>query len=199
MRLKISRIAANERLTQLAADGYRILQAMQVAQQKGEFILSEHTALFETWGSDVLRALLDIFPTDLENHKFNNPDIRRSWYWESSALLFEQAKDRLKDHLSSLEKIRTEDIEYYTDLPVKEQLYVEDIDSFQKVRDVNPAMVSDLVKNGMLNGISENRVQLALERILNVTFHKEDWGGESNDLYTTNVIVSGDRRASAFL
>jgi|GEM_PF-7105510 len=30
-------------------------------------------------------------------------------------------------------------------------------------------------------------------------FHKKDWGGESNDLYTANVIVNGTRRPTAFM
>ncbi len=30
-------------------------------------------------------------------------------------------------------------------------------------------------------------------------FHRKDWGGEINDLYTANVVVNGARRATAFL
>ena len=47
--------------------------------------------------------------------------------------------------------------------------------------------------------MAEDAVQLALERILGVPFHKKDWGGETNDLYTANLTVSGARRAAAFL
>ena len=57
--------------------------------------------------------------------------------------------------------------------------------------------------NSLLNGSyfdrAEDDVQLAFEQILNVTFHKKDWGGEYNDLYSTNVVVNGTRRATAFL
>ena len=42
-------------------------------------------------------------------------------------------------------------------------------------------------------------MQLALEQILGVPFHKKDWGGEVNDLYTANVMVNGNRRATGFL
>lgn len=79
------------------------------------------------------------------------------------------------------------------------RLYIEDIDSFRKVKDVDPAMVSHLLtKQGYLN-LYEHDIQTALERILNIPLHKEDWGGEENDLYTANVVVNGDRRATAFL
>ena len=40
---------------------------------------------------------------------------------------------------------------------------------------------------------------MSLEQIVEVPFHKQDWGGEINDLYTTNIVVNGTRRATAFL
>ena len=80
----------------------------------------------------------------------------------------------------------------------RERLYIEDIDSFQKVRDINPALVMGKLDNGYFNA-SEDTVQLAIEQILNVSFHNKDWGGEFNDLYTANVVVNGTRRSTAFL
>jgi len=81
---------------------------------------------------------------------------------------------------------------------MQDRLYVEDIDSFQKVRDVNPAMVAGFLENGFLSW-TEDQVQIALEQILGVSFHKKDWGGEMNDLYTANVIVNSSPRATGFL
>ena len=62
------------------------------------------------------------------------------------------------------------------------------------MRDVNPGMVAKFLKEGFLDQ-TENQIQLALEQILGVSFHKKDWGGEVN-LYTANVIVNGARRAT---
>jgi hypothetical protein len=45
--------------------------------------------------------------------------------------------------------------------------------------------VLDVLKNGHLDR-SEDWIQTALERILSVPFHKRDWGGEQNDLYTAD-------------
>jgi hypothetical protein len=104
----------------------------------------------------------------------------------------------LPDYIERLRHILDSDLRHYTDLPIQDRLYVEDIDSFQKVRDVNPAMVRHLVTNGYLAS-SEDEVQTALEQILEVPFHRKDWGGEINDLYTANVVVNGARRATAFL
>jgi hypothetical protein len=77
-------------------------------------------------------------------------------------------------------------------------LFVDDIDSFAKVRDVEPAIVAHSLNDGYLDR-PENEIQEALEQILNVPFHKKDWGGESNDLYTTNVVVGGMRVPTAFM
>jgi hypothetical protein len=100
--------------------------------------------------------------------------------------------------IKGLDSIRQTAIREYTDLPIKERLYVEDIDSFAKVRDINPSVVTGLLDNGYLD-YAEDVIQMALEEILGVSFHKKDWGGEVNDLYTANVIVNGDRRATAFM
>lgn len=63
---------------------------------------------------------------------------------------------------------------------------------------MNAALVANVLRGGFLL-CSENQVQLALEQILEVSFHRKDWGGEMNDLYTANVVVQGQRRATAFL
>jgi uncharacterized membrane protein len=83
---------------------------------------------------------------------------------------------RLVISIFRIETIRQTSLAQYTDLPIQDRLYVEDIDSFQKVRDVNPAMVTHFLENGFLS-LSEDQVQLALEQILGVSFHKKDWGG----------------------
>jgi hypothetical protein len=42
-------------------------------------------------------------------------------------------------------------------------------------------------------------VQRAFEEIIGVSFHKKDWGGETNDLYTSDVRYKARRIATAFL
>ena len=78
------------------------------------------------------------------------------------------------------------------------RVYVEDIDSFAEVRKVDRNNVAQLLRNGYLD-VSEETIQLALESILEVAFHKKDWGGEVNDLYTANVRVKGTRTPTAFM
>jgi hypothetical protein len=47
--------------------------------------------------------------------------------------------------------------------------------------------------------MSEEAIQRALEQIINESSHKKDWGGEENDLYTSNIEIQGQRVAAAFL
>lgn len=79
------------------------------------------------------------------------------------------------------------------------RLHIDDIDSFKKVREVSPAAVSHLLgKNGRFEQ-SEEHIQRAIEAIITEPSHKKDWGGETNDLYTANIVLEGSRLAAAFL
>lgn len=76
---------------------------------------------------------------------------------------------------------------------------MDDIQNFQKIRDVDFEFVGRFLRaNGYLD-ISEDKIQNALEKILHEKFHKKDWGGEYNDLYTSNILLGESRRATAFL
>jgi hypothetical protein len=81
---------------------------------------------------------------------------------------------------------------------IQARLHIEDIDSFIRVKGVRPEEVNDVVSEGWLD-IEEDRVQTGIEEILQVAFHKKDWGGEENDLYTANVILEGKRIPTAFV
>lgn len=132
----------------------------------------------------------------MEINLFLNPEV--PFGAVSGDYEYQRLMRRFLYFMRGLDGIRATSLPQYTDLPLREQLYVEDIDSFQKVRDVNPARVIPVLVDGFLDR-SEDQVQLALEQILDVSFHKQDWGGEINDLYTANVVVNGSRRATAFL
>jgi hypothetical protein len=94
---------------------------------------------------------------------------------------------------------RTARIPNYSTLPVTRRIYIDDIDSFWKVRQVSAESIAHLLTNGYLER-SEDTIQRAFEKILIVPLHKIDWAGELNDLYTANLVVNGGWRvATAFL
>lgn len=79
------------------------------------------------------------------------------------------------------------------------RLYIDDIEEFEKVRKVTPNMVSGCLDEYGVVNISESELKTTLEEILNIAVHKTDWGGEINDLYTTNITIGGNRISAAFL
>lgn len=202
--MKVPVASANESLIVLINRGYAILATIQQdyaakkeAQNYNEDVdLPHYNEQINQWGEEVVTELTRIFPTELESNLFLNPEI--PFGAVSGDYQYQCTVRRFKDFIRGLENIRQDSLPQYTDLPMQSRLYVEDIDSFQKVRDVNPSMVAKFLKDGLLSW-TENQVQLALEQILNVSFHKNDWGGEVNDLYTANVVVNSTRRATGFL
>jgi hypothetical protein len=205
MRLKVSHATANERLIALVNRGYAVLNAITVdyANRKAAGTYDKTTdklryeQMGQTWANDeVIPGLEAIFPTELEINRFSHPEI--PFGAVSGDYEYASYVRRLQYFIANLDKIRRTSLPEYTDLPIQNRLYIEDIDSFAKARDVNHAIVAPYLANGYLER-SEDFVQLALEQIIGVSFHRKDWAGELNDLCTANVIVSGTRRATAFL
>jgi len=206
MRLNKSLIAAIEELTRLINDGYLVISEASEDYQRrqilGMFDATREAQTYNQWANDwgnrVASALKMTFPTGLE---FNYFITQKNGIIESYANIPSQCGrliQLLPEYIQRVRHILDTDLHRYTDLPIRERLHVEDIDSFQKVRDVNPAMVRDWLTAGFLDR-SEDQVQMALEQILEVPFHRKDWPGEINDLYTANLVVNGTRRATAFL
>jgi len=199
MRLKKSRISAEEELVAVLNDAYQLLNEINSTYSETKKIdREEFSKKLNQWDDKVIECLESTFPTELETHQFLNPPSKLRHIETTIDKAYQDLSYRLEELIGTLVKIREESISLYTDLPAGIRLYVEDIDSFRNVRDVNPDTVSNLLENGYWS-ISEDFVQLTLEQILDVPFHKKDWGGEYNDLYTANVIVNGKRISSAFL
>jgi hypothetical protein len=69
------------------------------------------------------------------------------------------------------------------------QLTCDDIDQFRKIRKIKSA--------GKVR-ISEDAFKKGIQKIIAQPGTFKDWGGESNDLFTTKVIVKGKRIPTAF-
>ena len=206
MRLKISRNAAEERLRVCLSEGYelrrRLWQDYDQLRQAESFDKEgdnkRFVVLTNEWGNKVVGELQAIFPTSVETHYFcDQPSWQMCEY-----VGMDRGFGRLYYHtipglIDRLKRILDSDLTRYTDLPIQDRLYIGEIDSFRNVRDVDRAMVAHALKDDYLD-LSEDQVQLALEQIMNVQFHKKDWGGEYNDLYA-EVIVNGSPTATAFL
>jgi len=207
VRLKVSRNAAEERLVILLTKGHVLRQWLiadyreQIAPGRFDKVvhIPRYRGALAEWMAAVQEELKAIFPSELEAMEFSSPhshlaDDYLGMVPEFASIYHQQ----LPLYLTRLKAIRDSELSRYTDLPVQERIHVEHVDSFAKVRDVNPSMVAGSMSDGYLD-LPEDTIQLALEAILDVDIHKKDWGGEGNDLYTANVVVNGQRRPTAFL
>lgn len=70
------------------------------------------------------------------------------------------------------------------------RLYVDDIDSFKKVRNIKKAHLLNI------HSISERQINRCICKILN-NVEKNDWGGERNDIFGS-IVLSGKRKPAAF-
>lgn len=206
MRLRTSKASAEDRLASLLTQGYQLRQQLgfdynQKDAEKSfdpESDNKRYGAMVNEWEDQVCGMLDEIFPTSLEAHFFSDQEGGAGISYAVNQRFGKVYFEELPSLLSRLREILYSYLGKYTDLPLQERLYVEDIDSFSKVRDINPACVAHLLSDGRIE-LSEDAVQLALEQILDVPFHRKDWGGEICDLYTANVIVNGARTETAFL
>ena len=82
--------------------------------------------------------------------------------------------------------------------PRREEIFLEEIDEFARIRTVSSRDVTAMLTNGRIE-LLEDVVQHALERILGESFHMTDHGGEECDLFSTNVTIDARRVPTAFL
>jgi len=206
MRLRTSRAAAEEQIAAFQNDGYGLLGGMKrdysLKRAAGRFDpqrdIPSFQAMVSSWIGEVADGLKRIFPTALEANSFRNAPCRNITYTSGENVAFGSLRNRMQDLIGALHEIVTVNLDRYTDLPMRDRLYVEDIDSFRKARDVNPQMVAGFLEDGYLPHL-EDDIQRHFEDILTVPFHQKDWAGEINDLYAAHLTVGGRRVATAFL
>ncbi len=75
------------------------------------------------------------------------------------------------------------------------EIFVDDIGSFERIRDVRPPSLDRLEK---LKDIPERDIKRAFQEIIGEAFTESDWGGEHHDLQTNRLIRGGRRVAAVF-
>lgn len=205
MRLRVSKARAEELLLPLVAEAYEIASWLDrdYAEKRsaGRFDPASDNARYERrindWAQRTQATLLEIFPSTVEVGALAHEPVGtqvsvasgtdQGWF---RRLL------RMRSWAHKLERILKEDLPRYTDLPIGERLFVEDLDSFAKVRDVNPQLVRHLLPDGRL-AAAAGEVLLALEGILGEPLHPLDDAGGGRGPYATHVVVNSRRIPSA--
>jgi hypothetical protein len=80
-----------------------------------------------------------------------------------------------------------------TEVSVRE-IFIDDVEEFKLVRKLKPSRLPNLVPARL----PEKRFKYGVASILGNKGKFQDWGGEKNDLYTSNVTIGGQRKTTAF-
>lgn len=70
------------------------------------------------------------------------------------------------------------------------QITIDSIDSFAKVKDLTSGQVS--------GPIDEKKFKEGIQKILGEQGTFQDWGGETDDLFSTRLLINGERKSVAF-
>jgi len=199
MKLKTSHNAARERIQEMIVSGNilheRVGGEYLAAKEAGTFREEEHIPQWKDqyidWLHKCLASLQDIFPTPHEAIKLKNAQSSSSLKSGSNVKWASLTGD-IKAKLAALEGIIKSLSEYSVEMT--EELFIEDIDSFAKARDINPRQVKPLLP---LN-LSGDQVRTFLGEILGEPLRRPD-GDAATDIFTSTVTTGGDRARTALL
>jgi hypothetical protein len=76
------------------------------------------------------------------------------------------------------------------------EILPEDIDQFSRMKEVHVASAEEWLR--VMGRLPEATVKAALAQLLSEPT-KKDWGGETNDHFSSNVLIGGQRKTAAFL
>jgi len=197
MKLKTSHNAARERINERIVSGNTLLDKVTgqyyAAKTAGAFSEEQHIPQWKEqyvdWLHKCLGSLQDIFPTPQEAITLKNAQgsgsLKMNVKWASLTA-------DIKAKLSTLESI-IKSVDSYS-IEMTDELFIEDIDSFAKARDINPRQVKRLLP---LN-LSGDQVRTFLGEILGEPLRRPD-GDAATDIFTSTVTTGGDRARTALL
>lgn len=198
MKLKTSHNAARERINDMIVSGNTLLDKVTgeyyAEKTAGAFSEDQHIPQWKEqyvdWLHKCLGSLQDIFPTPQEAITLKNAQgsgsLKMNVKWASLTA-------DIKAKLSTLEGIITS-VDSYS-IEMTDELFIEDIDSFAKARDINPRQVKRLLP---LN-LSVDQVRTFLGEILGEPLRRPDEGDAATDIFASTVTTGGNRARTALL
>lgn len=198
MKLKTSHNAARERLDEMIVSGNTLLDKVTgeyyAAKTAGAFSEEQHIPQWKEqyvdWLHKCLGSLQDIFPTPQQAITLNNAQgsgpLKMNVKWASLTA-------DIKAKLSTLEST-VKSVDDYS-IEMTDELFIEDIDSFAKARDINPRQVKRLLP---LN-LSADQVRTFFGEILGEPLRRPDEEDAATDIFTSTVRTGGDRARAALL
>lgn len=200
MKLKLSANAARERIHEMIVSGSILLEKVT-----GEYSAAKKAGTFDEktdiprwkdsqidWLHKCLGNLQDIFPTPTEAIRLKNTSAS-SAFQSGTNVKWAVLTSDIKAKLSALDDILASVDKYSVEMT--DELFIEDIDSFAKSRDVNPRQVKRLAPLKL----PEDRIRTFFEEVIGENFQKHAPEEAAPNVITSRMKVGGDRLTAAFL
>ncbi len=200
MRLKMNHNSADELLTSLITEGDQLLSEIKeeyhIKRANKSFDenqdIQKWKSIIDIWYKDSQQKVLEIFSTQLELGNFQHAQ-GPPHFFVGENMKFGGLRIFMEAKLNHLNVLHNE-LQNYTP-SIKTEIFIEDVDNFQKARNIKSGEVKDLLPLDY----SEDSIQTFLEEIIGENFHQKDWGGENLDLLTSHLKIGGQRNRAVFL
>jgi hypothetical protein len=187
MRIHTPLVTVKDQIMSLISEGYVILDhAYYFGNDQS---LSQEYA---GWHSKVVNYLRDAFPTRVEWGHFIYSSLPNHGDPTLPPTTLQDVRKILGARINVLDLILEKLKLHYEFEPEAKRLYIQSIDSFGKVRDLNIVQVKPFLKDGFLDW-SEKKIKEAFLEIIGQSFVPKDWGGETEDIYSALVLLNGER------
>lgn len=187
MKIQTPLIDIKDQLISFIAEGFAILgYAFQSSQDQNGISL-----MAQTWSNKVHAYLASIFPTKKEDGQFLHtpgPGLMYNGMNDAVNNLVNSTDRRLKVLESILENLE----KYYQFEPESLSIDIQHIDSFEKVRGINHRDIERYLQNGFFDR-DEKKIKTEFAEIIGESFVPKDWGGETEDLFTSRILLNGQR------
>jgi len=174
------------------AEGYAILShAFTDRHNQGISVIAN------VWTTNIVDYLNTTFPTQKEAGQFLWTTHLSFNYGDMDDAL-QNVVNATSTRVKVLESILSQLEAFYQFEPESPRLFIQIIDSFSKVRSINYEQVKPFLQNGFLD-IPEEEVKRAFLEIIGQSYVLTDWGGETEDVYTSFLILNGERLQTSII
>jgi hypothetical protein len=192
MKITTPLVSVKDQLIHFLAQGYSLMGYCLNGRTREEIYPDA-----EQWTRRVMEYFQATFPTFKEGGQFLNGSFISTTRSGMDAVV-NDILNTLNFRVGVLETVLANMETIYEFRPETARLYIQDIDSFAKVRDINHQQIEHLLHDGAID-IPEKDVKAALTGIVGELFLAKDWGGETEDIYTSRVLFSGNRTQTSML
>ena len=187
MNIQTPLVDIKDQLISFISEGFAILGfAFQMSQDPNGVSL-----MTQDWSNKVHAYLDSTFPTKKEDGQFLfTPGT--GLIYNGMDHIVNNAVNTVDRKLKVLESILENLEKYYQFEPESLNIDIQHIDSFEKVRGINHRDIESYVHNGFFDR-DEKTIKREFAEIIGESFVPKDWGGETEDLFTSRILLNGQR------